>query len=190
MELLGSALFNPLVLEYAPKEKRFGDIVARLKKVPGFVVRLVQAQRRMVPPVWAQVAKEENDGNIELIDKTLREAAPASMKGAYDAAAGPALDALRSFDDFLVKELPRRRGRMGGPRAGFDAVSGGDWRLGAENYATKFRLALATDDAGSGAGCRGDAAERGAREDAGVVAAASCEVVRGAWGDTTRIQND
>ena len=144
VELLGSALFNPMVLEYAPKEKRFGDIVARLEKVPGFIDG-VRRQTAAVPTVWAQVAKEENDGNIELIDKTLRAQAPASVKAAYDAAAGPAIDALRSFDDFLVKDLPRRRGRMGGPRAGFDETSGNDWRLGAENYATKFRLALATD---------------------------------------------
>ncbi len=144
VELLGSALFNPLVLEYAPKEKRFGDIVARLQQVPGYV-QLVQAQTAMVPPVWAQVAKEENDGNIELIDKTLREAAPASMRGAYDAAAGPALDSLRVFNRYLT-ELPQRRYGRGrrGP-GGQPLPENADWRLGAENYATKFKLALATD---------------------------------------------
>jgi uncharacterized protein (DUF885 family) len=143
VELLGSALFNPLVLEYAPKEKRFGDIVARLEKVPGFV-DAVRRQLVNVPKIWSQVAKEENDGNIELIDKTLRAAAPASLRAAYDAAAGPALDSLRLFNRFLETELPMRRfgrGRDRGPMTdGND-----DWRLGAESYATKFRLALATE---------------------------------------------
>ena len=139
VELLGSALFNPLVLEYAPKEKRFGDIVARLEKVPGFV-ELVRRQLAGVPPIWAQVAKEENDGNIDLIDKTLRGAAPQNMRKAYDTAAGPALDALRLFNKFLEQELPNRRfGRQG------RGTGNSDWRLGADNYATKFKLALATD---------------------------------------------
>ena len=132
VELLGSALFNPLVLEYAPKEKRFGDIVARLEKIPAFT-ETARRQLSEVPSVWIGVAKEENDGNIDLIDHTLREAAPADMKAAYDAAAGPALDALRLFNRYLETELPHRAG------------ANADWRLGKERYATKFKFALATD---------------------------------------------
>lgn len=143
VELLGSALFNPLVLEYAPKEKRYGDIVARLEKVPNFI-QLVERQTAAVPPIWAQVAKEENEGNINLIDKTLRDAAPAGVRSAYDAAAGPALDSLRLFNQYLQNDLPRRRnGRGRGP--GDQGPVSDDWRLGPENYATKFKLALATD---------------------------------------------
>src|SRR6266568_6363619 len=62
VELLGSALFNPLVLEYAPKEERFHHIIARLEKIPGFV-DVARRQLANVPPIWAKVAKEENDGN-------------------------------------------------------------------------------------------------------------------------------
>jgi uncharacterized protein (DUF885 family) len=141
VELLGTALFNPLVLEYAPREKRFGDIVARLEQVPGFIDQ-VKRTLGYVPKVWAQVAKEENEGNIELIDKTLRAAAPESMKAKYDAAAGSALDSLRLFGKFLDEDAPNRRGRGRGPGQ-YDR--GDDWRLGAENYATKFHLALATE---------------------------------------------
>src|SRR4051812_47129824 len=36
VELLGTALFNPMVLEYAPKEERFRHIIARLEKVSAF----------------------------------------------------------------------------------------------------------------------------------------------------------
>lgn len=132
VELLGSALFNPYVLEYAPKPERFEHIIARLGKTPAFT-RTAQRQLRGVPAIWMQVAKEENDGNIDLIDKTLREGAPAPQKQAYDAAAKPALDALRGFNQFLETDLPRRS--EGKP----------DWRLGADNYASKFKLNLATD---------------------------------------------
>jgi uncharacterized protein (DUF885 family) len=132
VELLGSALFNPLALEYASKEKRFGDIISRLEKVPAFT-ETARRQLSEVPAVWIGVAKEENDGNIDLIDHTLREAVPVSLKAAYNSAAGPALDALRLFNRYLETDLPHR------------GQGTADWRLGADRYATKFKFALATD---------------------------------------------
>jgi len=132
VELLGSALFNPLVLEYAPKEERFQHIIARLQKIPAFV-DIARRQLAGVPAIWIKVAREENDGNIALVDQTLRAAAPASVKAAYDTAAAPALDALRGLNRFLDTDLPKRS--EGNP----------DWRLGADLYATKFKLALATN---------------------------------------------
>jgi len=134
VELLGSALFNPFVLEYAPKPERYDSIIARLKKIPKFL-DVAKSQLIDVPPVWAQVAKGENDGNIDLVDKVLREGVPAEKKTAYEEAAAPAIDALKAFNRFLETDLPKRgRGTA-------------DWRLGAEHYATKFRLSLATDRA-------------------------------------------
>jgi uncharacterized protein (DUF885 family) len=129
VELLGSALFNPFVLEYAPKSDRFGHIVARLKKIPAFI-DVAQRQLSEAPPLWLEVAKEENDGNIDLIDKTLRAAVPPGQKTAYDAAAAAALDSLRAFNTFLTQSK---------------AKSTADWRLGADHYAVKFKLSLATD---------------------------------------------
>jgi uncharacterized protein (DUF885 family) len=133
VELIGTALFNPFVLEYAPKPERYEHIVARLLRIPTFVT-VAKRQLGGVPPIWAQVAKEENDGNIDLVDKTLRAGVPADQKKAYDAAAEEALVALRDFSRFLGTDLPKRRGG-----------SEPDWRLGADHYATKFKLSLATD---------------------------------------------
>lgn len=132
VELLGSALFNPFVLEYAAKPERYASIVARLQKTPDFM-RTAQRQLFAVPPIWAQVAKEENDGNIDLIDKTLRAGVPAEEKQAFDDAAAAAIASLREFNRFLENDLPHR----GPPDS--------DWRLGANRYATKFKLNLATD---------------------------------------------
>ena len=129
VELIGNALYNPLVLEYAPKEERFRHIIARLNKVPAFM-ETARRQLRVAPEEWTKVAVEENNGNINLIDKTLRAEAPAEVKADYDAAASPAMDALRSFNRFLTDELSKRST---------------DWRLGPEKYAVKFKLALATD---------------------------------------------
>ncbi len=131
VELIGSALFNPYVLEYAPKPERFDHIIARLKLIPHFV-DIARRQLRGVPAIWSQVAKEENDGNIDLVDKTLRDAVPPEKKLAYDQAAGVVLESLRAFNEFLEKELPAR------------SSAKADWRLGPEHYAIKFKLALAT----------------------------------------------
>jgi len=81
------------------------------------------------PEVWNRVATEENDGNIELIDKTLRNAAPDSLKGAYGVAAHKALASVRDFNTFLKENLSAKTS---------------DWRLGKEKYAQKFVLVLAS----------------------------------------------
>jgi uncharacterized protein (DUF885 family) len=130
VELFGNAIFAPFTLEYAPLPDRMRHIIARLEKTPAFIT---QAQRNLrgVPPVWTQVARDENQGNIALIDKTIRPKVPADLKADYDKAADAALTALKSFNQFLEKELPNR--------------GIGDWRLGEERYKTKFKFSLGTD---------------------------------------------
>jgi uncharacterized protein (DUF885 family) len=128
VELVGSALFPPYMLNYSPIEQRFDHIIHRLEKLPALYE---QAKSNLIdaPEVWNRVAREENDGNIALIDKTLRDAAPASQKAAYGAAATKALAAARDFSVFLKDKLSTKTS---------------DWRLGKENYAKKFDLVLAS----------------------------------------------
>jgi len=129
VETVGNALFAPFVLDYAPLPARMRHIVARLEKLPLF---LDEARNNLAssPPIWTRVAAEENDGNIALLDKTIRAAVPADQRADFDRAAGPALTALRAFQDFLGKELTSR-----------DSY---DWRLGADLYTRKFRYTLAS----------------------------------------------
>jgi uncharacterized protein (DUF885 family) len=129
VELLGNALFNPFVLEYAPKPARYRAIVARLEKLPAFIE---QAKKNLAdsPEIWTIVAREENEGNIGLIDGPLRDGAPADLRLRYDQAAMLAIPALRVFNDYLKNDLAKRPA---------------DWRLGPERYARKFRHALGTD---------------------------------------------
>lgn len=128
VELVGNALFTPYMLNYAPIEQRFDHITSRLAKVP---VLFEQAKSNLTdaPEVWNRVAREENDGNIELIDKTLRGAVPESRKAAYTAAADKAIAAARDFNAFLKDTLSKKTS---------------DWRLGKEKYAQKFALVLAS----------------------------------------------
>lgn len=130
VELVGNALFTPFTMEYAPKDRRLRHVIARLKRLP---VLFDQAQKQLVdaPDIWINVALDENAGNIALIDETLRAAMPEELKAEYDAAAAPALDALRGFERYLRKDLGDRQE--------------GEWRLGAEAYAAKFKLVFGAD---------------------------------------------
>jgi uncharacterized protein (DUF885 family) len=129
VELAGNALYAPYVLNYAPAERRFGHIVKRLEKLPAL---FEQAKGNLLdaPEVWNRVAREENDGNIALIDKTLRAAAPNDIKAAFDTAADKAIAAAKDFNVFLAGPLSKKTS---------------DWRLGKERYAPKFKFALAID---------------------------------------------
>jgi uncharacterized protein (DUF885 family) len=126
VELVGNALFNPFVLEYAPIETRYRAIIARLQRIPALVDQ-GKANLMDAPDVWNRVAREENEGNLDLIDKTLRAKAPEGLKADYDRAAGPALDALRGFTKYLQDDLSKKTS---------------DWRLGKEDYDQKFAYTL------------------------------------------------
>jgi len=127
VETLGNALFSPYVLEYAAKPDRVRHIIARLQKVPLY---LDQAATNLVsaPDVWNRVAMEENQGNINLVDKEIRAGVPPGQSDSYARAARPALDAMAKFGEFLRNNLSGR--------------SNPDWRLGGSMYARKFRYSL------------------------------------------------
>jgi uncharacterized protein (DUF885 family) len=128
VEAAGNALFAPYVLNYAPLEKRFEQIIKRLERMAGL---FEQAKANLVdaPEVWNRVAQEENQGNVDLIDKTLRGAVPQAQRAGFEGAADKAIAALRDFNAFLKDTLSKKTS---------------DWRLGKEKYARKFEYVLAT----------------------------------------------
>src|ERR1700678_2073638 len=99
--------------------------VNRMNKVRE-LIRQAEANLQDSPEVWSRVAREENEGNIGLIDSTLREGCPSGERMRYDQAAVAAEAALNEFNRWLEDHLAER-------------VS--DWRLGKERYGKKFRLA-------------------------------------------------
>jgi uncharacterized protein (DUF885 family) len=129
VELAGNALFGPYVLEYAPKETRYKQIVARLARIPNLMDQ-ARANLATAPEVWTRVAGQENEGNIELIEGPLKTDVPAALRADYDKAAQPAVTALRAFNDWLKTGLSTRLS---------------DWRLGKTNYGLKFRYTLEVD---------------------------------------------
>jgi uncharacterized protein (DUF885 family) len=127
VETLGNALFNCYVLNYAPLPQRIQNIISRLQKAPLF---LDQASTNLSNSagVWISVAISENQGNIDLVDKTIRAVVPASLTNPYSRAAEPALAAMRKFQDYLKNGLSQRNDY--------------NWRLGSDLYTRKFRLTM------------------------------------------------
>lgn len=130
VELIGNALFNPLSLEYAPKPDRIRDIIARTGKLPAFIDQ-AKANLTDSPEIWTQVAAEENQGNIDLLEHAIPAQVPPELRGDFDRAAKPAIASLHSFQDYLKNDLAKR--------------THADWRLGREIYQRKFRYTLSND---------------------------------------------
>jgi uncharacterized protein (DUF885 family) len=129
VELAGSALFQPLVVEYAPLETRYRHIIARLRALPAFYQQARQ-NLKDAPELWARVAIQENDGNRDLVNGMLREKCPPGLRGEYDAAATGAMQAISELTGWLKTDLAKRTY---------------DWRLGQEKYTAKFGPTLGLD---------------------------------------------
>ncbi|MGO9261367.1 MAG: DUF885 domain-containing protein [Bryobacteraceae bacterium] len=127
VETLGNALFSPFVLEYAPKPVRYRRLISRLEKVPLF---LDQAALNLIsaPGIWTKVAIQENQGNIDLVNQTIRAAMPPELLDEYARAARPALAAMHKFDEYLRNSLSGR--------------DNADWRLGQARYTRRFQAVL------------------------------------------------
>ena len=155
VELVGNALFSPFVLEYASLDSRYRDIIQRLAAVPAL---MDQAKANLVdsPDVWNRVAQEENNGNIGLIDQTLRAKVPPGLKSDFDQVASSALAALHSFNEYLKSDLSKKTS---------------DWRLGKEKYDKKFAYALAVGKQPSQVLAEAEAALKNIRDEMAKLAA-------------------
>jgi uncharacterized protein (DUF885 family) len=132
VETIGTALFFPILLEYAEDGERARAIVERLRSVPGFVDAVIAGMTSSAP-IYTLVAREENEGNREVIRNALPslfERAP-DLRSDFEAAQAGALQALDRLEVFLARELPRR--------------PAGDWRLGRDRYREKFRAVYGED---------------------------------------------
>lgn len=132
VEAIGTALFVPLAVEYAPPRERLNHLLARLEQVPGF---LASARENLVStaPIFLETAVEENKGNISLIQGPMKTLVPDSgpLAERYQRVSALAVAALEEFNQWLETEFKLRATRS--------------WRLGKKHYAPKLRYALGTD---------------------------------------------
>jgi len=132
VESIGTALFFPVVFEYAPAAERGSGVIARLEKTTALVDQAIAALKTSAP-IYTEVAIEENDGNRDVIENALPALFPkgSDLESRYLAARGPALRAIDRLSRFLSGDLKTR--------------SSGDWRLGGELYREKFRAYFQDD---------------------------------------------
>jgi uncharacterized protein (DUF885 family) len=102
-------------------------VLSRIEQIPR---ALNQAKQVLVDsdPIFVKVALEENDGNVDLIENTVKAEIPAGsdLMKRYDQVAPKAMTALKDFSAWLSNDLGKRK-------------SSRDWRLGKELYDIKFK---------------------------------------------------
>ncbi|MBU6453310.1 MAG: DUF885 family protein [Cyanobacteria bacterium REEB67] len=130
VELIGTALFQPLTEEYAPKEIRLGHILSRVEQVPRLLSD-IKAYLSNVDPIYISTAVEENDGNIDLIENTIGKEIPkdSPLRERFEKVSPKAVAALKDFSAWLKNDLARRPHDR-------------SWKLGKELYDQKFRLVM------------------------------------------------
>ena len=133
VELIGNALFLPLTQGYAAKEVRIGHVLSRMKSIPA-ALQQVEAYLSDCDPVWVKTAVEENEGNIDLVENTVKDeiGADTALKAQYDQTAPATISALKDFSKWLQDDLGKRPSKL-------------TWRLGKESYDAKFKLVMETD---------------------------------------------
>jgi len=132
VEFIGNALFLPMTQNYAPADVRMGHVLSRMEQIP----RALEQAKQMLAdgdPIKTSTAIEENAGNIDLIQNTVKAAIPAGspLEARYNAAAPKAVAALQDFSTFLHDVYGMRITRV-------------TWRLGKILYAEKFRYLMET----------------------------------------------
>ncbi len=127
-EVLGSALFANISLEYADTAARARDLTTRVEKIPAFI-EVAVGNLDASNEVYRKVALEEMGGVVDLI----KGVGAAFVKGTpseapYRVAQAPALAAIAHYVAFVRDTLPGK--------ASFD------WRMGRSMFEQKWRYYL------------------------------------------------
>jgi uncharacterized protein (DUF885 family) len=120
VEILGRGLATPLTLDYGSAEDRFGDIIARLEKVPDFLAT-AKSNLTDTSSLQAESALEELGGLKNLIRNDIKEQLPSSLEGRFTPAADAAVAAVDDFSA-AVEALPKQK----------------DWRMGRTMFEQKL----------------------------------------------------
>ncbi len=131
----GGAIYVLLARDFAPLDERLESVRHRLIRIPA----VLDAARKVLktpPKIYTETALQQNTGTIGLIRDELnvyiaQSGWTAEKKEALKAAQDSAVGALRSFGEWMQKDLLPR--------------STADFRLGDELYRRKLQYALESD---------------------------------------------
>ncbi len=133
VELIGTAIFQPLSEDYAAKDVRLGHVLSRVGQVER-LLKQVKEYQDDADPIFVKTAIEENDGNVDLIENTVSKeiAADSPLKKQYDQVAPGAIAALKDYSKWLKDVLGKQPSKR-------------SWRLGQDLYDRKFKLVMEVD---------------------------------------------
>lgn len=127
-DYINDSVFLLLAQSTLPKETSVSNCLARMAQIPN-VIAAAKANLKNPPRTHTETAIRQNRGAIAFYERDLFEIAGQTRQlAALKAAAQPVVAALKSYQEFLEKDLL--------PRAN------GDWRLGREKFAQKLDLEL------------------------------------------------
>ena len=129
-----SALYSLVARDFAPWPERFGNIVARMEKIPAFLAEArAQIDPARVPKIEAETLSRQNAGIMEIVDAALLPEVEASgvPRNRFDLAVDALKTAVAEHQAWIDEVLV--------PNAA------GEFRLGAERYDTKMKFALMSD---------------------------------------------
>ena len=127
-EDLGNTLFSNISLEYADKNARAADLVARVAHVPEFL-SVAQQNLKATNEIYTRVALEETDGVIGLVRGIAADFTRGTPSQARYATVAPAaVAALEGYERFVRDTLPKH-GTF-------------DWRMGTALFDEKWKYSL------------------------------------------------
>lgn len=106
VELIGSALFQPMTANYANKPVRLDHVLERVQQIPRLLEQ-VKVYLDKSDPIFVKTAIEENDGNVDLIETTVKNeiSDDGKLKEKYNKVAPIAVAALKDFSRWLEEDL-------------------------------------------------------------------------------------
>jgi len=129
-----SALYNLIARDFAPWPERFGNIVARMEKIPAFLeLARKQVDPARVPKIEAETLSRQNAGIMDIVDAALMPEVETSgvPRARFDAALDKlkraVADQQKWIDEVLVPNAK------------------GEFRIGAQLYDQKMKFALMSD---------------------------------------------
>ena len=130
-EVLGTALFGTISLEYADTVKRAEHLSARVARTPAFL-KVARGNLKASNAIYRKVAMEEMAGVADLIkDMGAKFVKGTPSEEMYGRVAKEALAAIDTFNVFVRDSLPK--------------LAEFDWRMGREMFDTKWKYYLQSD---------------------------------------------
>lgn len=125
---ISASVFDLMSRRFAPAEERLRDLISREKQMPS-VLQAARSNLDNPPRIFTEIALEQLLGIVRFFEKDVpiafHDVTDATLLSQLKVSNDAVIDALKQYQDWLRRELLPR--------------SGGDFRIGEENFRRKLR---------------------------------------------------